>query len=492
MITMMMTSHPSHHHLSRIVVTRIILFVVAISCFCTILVSSSTPTTELGGHWRQLSRKRLTLRSTAQRTSKTRRINKNDDLSSTTTCSAAATELSMVSSPIYWSNNNQQKSLAVLLTKTIPRGGGATAITTNTRNLARKPPTPKMNPGSSKLISSSSLQTLKVGFYFAVWYMLNIYYNIINKKLLNIIPSSLVIGTFQLGVGAVYALLLWMLKLRPLPIITSQAPYWYVGICHAIGQLCSMVSLMAGPVSFTHIVKALEPFFSAGVSALVVGEIMKWQVYMTLIPVVGGVGYACLNEKSFSWIAFYSAMASNVAFALRAVLSKIAMTPPTTITTTPSNRSKTATPTKNNNLTPTNIFALVTVASFIVSIPIAYVLEGSQFGSIWNKAILAQNTPKQLIQAIVLSGLVHYWNNEVMYLVLGNVHPITLAVGNTMKRVFIIFSSVLVFHNPVSIQAGIGSCIGIAGVLLYSLTKQYYDDEAKKQKATTASNKIKK
>jgi solute carrier family 35 protein E1 len=36
-------------------------------------------------------------------------------------------------------------------------------------------------------------------------------------------------------------------------------------------------------------------------------------------------------------------------------------------------------------------------------------------------------------------------------------------------------ASVLVFRNPVSLQAGIGSFIGISGVLLYSLTKQHYE-----------------
>jgi Triose-phosphate Transporter family len=58
-----------------------------------------------------------------------------------------------------------------------------------------------------------------------------------------------------------------------------------------------------------------------------------------------------------------------------------------------------------------------------------------------------------------------------MYLALSNVHPVTLAVGNTMKRVFIMVASVLVFRNPVSTQAGIGSAVGIGGVLLYSIVK---------------------
>jgi solute carrier family 35 protein E1 len=69
-----------------------------------------------------------------------------------------------------------------------------------------------------------------------------------------------------------------------------------------------------------------------------------------------------------------------------------------------------------------------------------------------------------------------------MYLALSNVHPVTLAVGNTMKRVFIVVASVLVFRNPISVQAAIGSAVGIGGVLLYSLAKQYYEELEKEKK----------
>ena len=62
-----------------------------------------------------------------------------------------------------------------------------------------------------------------------------------------------------------------------------------------------------------------------------------------------------------------------------------------------------------------------------------------------------------------------------MYLALSNVHPITLAVGNTLKRVVVIVASLIVFRNPITPVAALGSAIGIGGVLLYSLTKAHYD-----------------
>jgi len=316
--------------------------------------------------------------------------------------------------------------------------------------------------GGGKTPTTCLLQNLKVGMYFALWYILNIVYNIVNKKVLNVLPAPVSVGSIQFGIGTLYASTLWITGLRAIPKLTAKGKEacWKVGIFHSSGQLFSMVSLGAGPVSFTHIVKALEPFFSALVSALVFGKWMKLQVYLTLIPVVCGVGYACMKELSFSWLAFWMAMFSNVSFALRAVVSKSAMVSYI-----------------GENMTSVNLFAVVTTAAFILSIPVAAITEKASFLSMWTAATTGENakSTNELTKALIGSGLLHYLNNEFMYLALSNVHPVTLAVGNTMKRVFIILASVIVFHNPVSVQAAIGSAVGIGGVLLYSLTKQHYD-----------------
>eukprot|EP00934_Nitzschia_sp_Nitz4_P003909 Nitzschia sp. Nitz4//scaffold328_size19456//3374//4891//NITZ4_008717-RA/size19456-processed-gene-0.8-mRNA-1//1//CDS//3329547962//3899//frame0 len=322
--------------------------------------------------------------------------------------------------------------------------------------------------------SSNSLSArLVVGFYFFAWYALNVVYNIVNKKVLNVLPAPLTVATIQLGVGAVYSALVWMVRLRAYPKLTTSGAkaVGFVGLYHCLGQLATVMSLGAGPVSFTHIVKALEPFFSAVLSGLYFQKWMRGGVYATLIPVVGGVSYACLKELNFSWLALSAAMASNIAFALRAIMSKLAMQSGEQAGT---------------NLTPPNMFGVVTWAAFFISLPLCAFGE-PQFFKLFNDAMESVPDKGQFIQSLLLSGLFHYLNNEVMYLALGKVHPVTLAVGNTMKRVFILVASVMVFQNPISQQAAIGSTVGIAGVLLYSLTKQYYEALDAKEAAAAAS-----
>ena len=57
---------------------------------------------------------------------------------------------------------------------------------------------------------------------------------------------------------------------------------------------------------------------------------------------------------------------------------------------------------------------------------------------------------------------------------LDNVAPVTHALGNTIKRVVIILTSVVVFGSTMTTQGAIGSAIAIGGVLLYSLAKNYF------------------
>ena len=104
------------------------------------------------------------------------------------------------------------------------------------------------------------MERLEIGGYFAAWYALNVVYNIINKKVLNVLPAPLIVGSIQFGIGALYCSLVWLLKFRPCPKLTKSGTKAVasVGAYHMLGQLASMVALGAGPVSFTHIVKAVS------------------------------------------------------------------------------------------------------------------------------------------------------------------------------------------------------------------------------------------
>lgn len=66
--------------------------------------------------------------------------------------------------------------------------------------------------------------------------------------------------------------------------------------------MATVLSLGAGSVSFTHVVKAMEPFFSAVVAGVWFRQVFRWQVYAALLPVVAGVSLACAKGELTSMV----------------------------------------------------------------------------------------------------------------------------------------------------------------------------------------------
>jgi solute carrier family 35 protein E1 len=68
---------------------------------------------------------------------------------------------------------------------------------------------------------------------------------------------------------------------------------------------------------------------------------------------------------------------------------------------------------------------------------------------------------------------------------LERVAPLTHAVGNVLKRVFVIGFSIIVFGNKISTQTGIGTAVAIGGVALYSFIKAKLEEEKRAKAATS-------
>jgi len=304
------------------------------------------------------------------------------------------------------------------------------------------------------------METLKTGSFFALWYLFNIGYNIYNKKALNALAIPYTMALLQLAVGIPYAGALWLTGLRKTPKLSKDdiKTLIPVSLGHLGTHIGAVVSLGAGAVSFTHIVKASEPVVSAALSAVLLGAIYHPITYLTLLPIVGGVALASLKELSFTWVGFIAAMGSNLSSALRGILAK-----------------KTMGDGVGENMTEANIYAVLTILATIFILPITFALEPPAVIKATVDAALGSGlTAKYLWTNSLLAGAFYYLYNEVAFLALGRVNPVTHAIGNTVKRVVIIIASVIAFKTPISTLGVIGSSIAIAGTLLYSLAKSKF------------------
>eukprot|EP00798_Chlamydomonas_sp_ICE-L_P015629 gene15629-21735_t len=310
----------------------------------------------------------------------------------------------------------------------------------------------------------------KLPTYIFLWYAFNIVFNILNKSSLNAFPCPWFISTLQLAASGLFMCVLWATKLHPVPQVDKAffLTMLPVGLFHTIGHVSACLSFNCMAVSFAHIVKSSEPLFSVVLSGPLLGVNYPGYVWLSLVPIVAGCALSAMKEVSFAWAGFNYAMVSNIGMVLRNIYSKKSLT-------------------KYKNIDGINLFGLISIVSLLYCAPLAVVLEGSQWSAAWQVAVekLGQGP---FLQLLAVAGVFYHLYNQLSYMVLNEgISPVTFSVGNTMKRVVVVISSVLFFRNPVSILNWVGSATAILGTYLYTLASDKFTAEQKAAKAAEAS-----
>ncbi|URD95134.1 glucose-6-phosphate phosphate translocator [Musa troglodytarum] len=319
----------------------------------------------------------------------------------------------------------------------------------------------------------AAAQKLKIGIYFATWWALNVVFNIYNKKVLNAFPYPWLTSTLSLAAGSLIMLVSWAARVTAAP--KTDLEFWKalapVAVAHTIGHVAATVSMSKVAVSFTHIIKSGEPAFSVLVSRFVLGERFPVPVYLSLVPIIGGCALAALTELNFDMTgsylptcgnfgafihsfddpSFMGAMISNLAFVFRNSFSKRGM--------------------KVTSVSGMNYYACLSVLSLLILLPFAIGVEGPQvWAAGWREAI-SQIGP-HFVWWVAAQSVFYHLYNQVSYMSLDEISPLTFSIGNTMKRISVIVSSVIVFHTPVRPSNALGAAIAILGTFLYSQAKQ--------------------
>lgn len=305
------------------------------------------------------------------------------------------------------------------------------------------------------LASSDAAKTALLGFLFLGWYGANIVFNIYNKQVLKVFPFPVTCTLCQFGVGVLFVAAMWASGAHKPPDemkVKNLLPIMPLAMVHTLGNLLTNVSLGRVSVSFTHTIKAMEPFFSVVLSSVFLGDVPSLAILSMLVPIVGGVAMASVSEVSFNWAGFLAAMGSNITFQSRNCLSKALMG-------------------GKKSMDNINLFSIITIMSFAVTLPLAVAVEGFKLSP---AAIAAAGVadPALVIQRAAIAGFCFHAYQQLSYMILQRVSPVTHAVGNCVKRVVVIIAAVVFFRNPVSPMNAVGTAIALMGVAGFSWVKR--------------------
>lgn len=220
-----------------------------------------------------------------------------------------------------------------------------------------------------------------------------------------------------------------------------------VGCTRFATVILGLVALNYVAVSFTETIKSSAPLFTVLISRCILGEATGLYVNLSLIPVMSGLALCSANELSFDTRGFLAAMATNLTECLQNVYSKMLIS---------GDKFK---------YTPAELQFYTSIASVVVQIPASLFLV--------DISGVQRTTDSALFSAFVLNGIFFHFQSITAYVLMDYISPVTHSVANTAKRAFLIWLSVLLFGNPVTLLSGLGTCTVIIGVLLYNKAQEY-------------------
>lgn len=307
----------------------------------------------------------------------------------------------------------------------------------------------------AKVVGPSLAPTVVTGGYIAMWYALNVAFNLQNKLIYGFFPFPWTVSTVHVVVGLLYCVVAYAVGAKGASFgraVTKQEFGTIFGPAsmHALGHIAANISFAAVAISLSHTVKTLEPAFNVILSKVILNQPTPLPVLLTLAPIMVGVAMASAAEITFNWLGFLSAMASNLTFGFRAVWSKKAMK-------------------DIKNLDSTALYAWTTFISVLICLPLGLLVEGPTLKAGIQTAIDKVGLQK-FVSSLLSVGLLYHLYNQFAFNTLGRVSPVSHGVCNVVKRIVIIGTSVLFFGNTLTTQTKVGTAVALLGTYLYTET----------------------
>ena len=206
-----------------------------------------------------------------------------------------------------------------------------------------------------------------------------------------------------------------------------------------VGNLATNAAYALLTSSTTQVVKACEPLFIVVLMALLYKnyEGLHHSTLMSVVIIVLGAVTFIRSDSTLNIWGLFAGMISNMAFSTRNIYLK--------------NLSKMWD-------SPLQKFAVISIYSVLFLPPVLLI-----------KLIVNWELSTSKVFESLISGVFHSTYNLASITVLQSVNPLTHAVLNISKRVFVIAANIVYFQIPISLNSLVGLLVLLVGCYLYQL-----------------------
>ncbi|GAB1606291.1 solute carrier family 35 member E1 homolog [Argonauta hians] len=301
-------------------------------------------------------------------------------------------------------------------------------------------------------------EAMKIIGLCVMWYSSSASGNIVGKMLLTDFPYPMTVTMVQLISITVYLTPLLRLKAATTSsghsVSIPRNYYFKVIIPLAMGKflasVSSHVSIWKVSVSYAHTVKATLPLFTVILSRILLGVKQTMCIYISLLPIIGGVIIATMTELSFDIIGLFSALLSTMGFSLMTIFSKKCLI--------------------DTGIHHMRLLVMLARWSALCFFPVWFTYD--LFRIIRNIDFITSNMKlTTIVSLLLLDGFFNTLQNLIAFTVMALISPLSYAVANAMKRIVIIGASIMMLRNPVTPINCFGMFISILGVFSYNKAK---------------------
>ncbi|KAJ7529366.1 hypothetical protein O6H91_15G046700 [Diphasiastrum complanatum] len=294
------------------------------------------------------------------------------------------------------------------------------------------------------------------------WWFCNVLVIIMNKwifqKLDFKFPLTVSVVHFILSAAGAYIIIeIWKLKPR---IEVDPKDRWQqilpMAFVFCINILLGNISLRYIPVSFMQTIKSLTPATTVVLQWLVWKKSFHQLVWLSLLPVVGGIMLTSITELSFDMIGFLAAFVGCLVTSTKTILAEKLL--------------------HGYNFDSINtVYYMAPYATAILILP-ALLWEGVDVLK-WAESQQSLGPP---VFIIISSGVFAFCLNFSIFHVIHSTTAVTFNVAGNMKVAVAIIISWIIFKNPISAWNAFGCTITLFGCTLYGYIRhQLAQDGAK-------------
>ena len=246
--------------------------------------------------------------------------------------------------------------------------------------------------------------------------------------------------------------------------------YVYLSVLNIGGLLLTNISINQFSISLVYMVKSCEPIFVLLLSNRILGHSYNIKIIITLIQVSFGVSLTIIGyhfDNSFdSMLGFIYIFFSNLSTASRSVFFKLLF--------------QLSDNNQTNQIPLLSFYININFLSFIIIIPFYLV-------KFFFDVKINSQTDSYYIRYLLIASFLNFLYNLFSFKILENISSITHSIINIMKRMFVVFGSILYFSTKLTTTQYIGMFLADSGCLIYS-----YFKSTNPQTVTVVSNYTKK